>query len=421
MSLRQPPLAHVWSRRAYKLGEHATPEWAVACAAAALAAFLLSSALLMTDALYWPGAESVRVAASMFIGPLGLLLAVAVLWHQSGRMSAPAAAFTALAGIPACALAALTAGSWSAGFEAADAGTDPGWFGASTLFFFAAAWTAGTAALVPAVDDLRQLQGFPFLRGVLRVLLAALAAFVLGLVFLVAFPLAPLAATALLFVSLRAAKENQPAADRRRPEVSFPDGAPSALRQQRLVHVAAPPTLPRTAVAVTAAGTLVLGLMCAGFALAGSDWSNLAEDSTAAMNLGLAAGALNAVPLTVAAGIVLQPRLGGVIRWTVLLVCGGLLAEAAAQFAGVGHPWQWPLTLTGGILLGFGFAVPLARFVPGSPPLRFSVTAGAGLALAFVGVIVVSGAGFIAPAASAALLVWCFRPPARQRAVVQPA
>lgn len=421
MSLHQPSPARAWSRRAYSLGEHATPVWAAVCSAAALTAFLVSSALLMTNALYWPGAESVRVAASMFIGPLGLSLAVVVLWHQSGRMSAPAAAFTALAGIPAWALAAVTAGSWSAGFEAADAGTDPGWFGASTLLFFAAAWTAGTAALVPAVDDLWQLQRFRLLRGALRVLLAASAAFVLGLVFLVAFPLAPLAAAVLLFVSLRAAKENQPAADHRKPGAPFPDGASSAFQQERLIQFESPPRHPSPAVAVIAAATLVLGLMCAGFALTGSDWSNLAEDSTAAMNLGLAAGALNAVPLTVAAGIVLRPRLGRVIRWTVLLMSGGLLAEAAAQFAGVGHPWQWPLTLTGGILLGFGFAVPLARLAPGSPLLRFSVTAGAGLALAFVGVIVVAGAGFIAPAASAALLVWCFLPPTRQRAVIQTA
>ncbi|MET4060323.1 hypothetical protein ABIB35_001868 [Arthrobacter sp. UYP6] len=420
MSPHQPSRAQSWSRRAYGLGERATPLWAAVCAAVALAAFLVPLAILLTDALYWPGAESVRSAASMFIGPLGLSLAVVVLCHQSGRLSAPEALFTAVASIPAWGLAAATAASWSAGFEAADAGTDPGWFGAATLPLLAAAWVAGTTAFLPLMSFPGSLQRSRYVRGVQSVLLASPAALVLGIVFLVAVPLAPLAAAALLFVSLRAATLGRSAPEHR-ADGTPPDGPPPAFRPERLGQQETSPRRLRPAVAAIGAATLVLGLLCAGFALTGSTWSDLAEDSTAAMNLGLAAGALNAVPLTVALGMVLRPWFGGVIRWTVLLVSGGLLFEAAAQFAGVGHPWQWPLTLLGGLLLGFGLALPLARLIPGCPLLRVSVTLGTGLALAFIGVIAVAAAGFIAPLVSAALLFWCFLPPARQRSMLQPA
>ena len=434
MTSNHPSRAQTWAARADALAGRATYKWAAGCAAVSLAAFLLAAGILLTGALYWPGADIVRILASLFLGPLALTVSLVVLSHRSGRLSAPEALFTVAAAVPAWGLAATAAVSWSAGFTAADAGVPLSWFEAAALPLLALAVVAGAAALLPAVNSLWSPRRSLAYRSAQSLLLAAPAALGLLVLFLVAYLLAPLAAAGLLFAALKeGSAERSPAGyPSQNPADPHPRGPrPTDKRPADARPVYTRPAEPvtrfptsrssRTAVAVMAGGTLILGLLCIVFAVSGSTWSDLAADSTAAMNLGLAAGALNAVVLTAAVGMVLLPRVGGVIRWTVLLVSGGLLSEAAAQFAGVGHPWQWPLTLIGGILLGFGFVLPLAQLVPGPPLLRLSAALGGGLAAAFIGVIVVSGAGFIAPLVSAALLVWCFWPQARQPAVLRPA
>ena len=420
MTSDRSPAAPQWAARAEALAGHATSKWAAGCAAVSLAAFLVAAAMLLTDALYWPGAEIFRLVASMFIGPLGLALSVVVLNHRSGRLSAPEALLTAAAAIPACGLAAAAAVSWSAGFTAADAGVALNWFEAAALPLLAAAVIAGTAALLPTINGVWSPRRSLASRTVQSLVLAAPAALALIIAFLIGSLFAPFAAVWLLVAALRAESAARPLSQVRpepRPRTPLPAAAPSVEPATRFpasrgVH---------TAVAVMAAGTLLFGLLCVAFAVSGSTWSGLAADPTAAMNLGLAAGALNAVPLTVAAGMLLLPWLGSVIRWTVLLMCCGFLFEAAAQFAGAGHPWQWPLTLAGAVLLGCGIVLPFGRFVPGPALLRLGVMVGGGLAAAIVGVFIVAGAGFIAPLVSAVLLVWCFLPAARQRALPQPA
>ncbi|MBO0909699.1 hypothetical protein [Arthrobacter sunyaminii] len=381
--------------RADALAGRATYKWAAGCAAVSLAAFLLAAGILLTGALYWPGADLVRILASMFLGPLSLTLTAAALSYQSGRLSAPEALLTAAAAVPGWGLTAAAAISWSAGFTAADAGVPLNWFEAATLPILALALIAGTAALLPIVNTLWSPHRPLASRTTQSLLLAAPAALALVIAFMVGFLFAPFAAAGLLYVALRAESADPRPME---PTTRLPDS--------RSV---------RTAVVVIAGGTLLVGLLCIGFALSGSTWSNLAEDSTAAMNLGLAAGALNAVPLTVAVGLMLLPRFGSVIRWTALLVSGAFLCEAASQFAGAGHPWQWPLTLSGAVLLGFGIALPAGKLVPGSSLLRLGVTVGVGFAGTVVGVFIVAGAGFIAPLVSAGLLVWCFLPQVRQR------
>ncbi|MET3923329.1 hypothetical protein ABIB26_004290 [Arthrobacter sp. UYEF20] len=84
----------------------------------------------------------------------------------------------------------------------------------------------------------------------------------------------------------------------------------------------------------------------------------MVTDSTHAMNLGLAAGALAAIPAAIAAGMVLTPRFGSVMHWSALLCCASLVVEAAAQLLGAGHPTQWPLILAAASLMGFAVALP---------------------------------------------------------------
>ncbi|MBD7996355.1 hypothetical protein H9639_13705 [Arthrobacter sp. Sa2CUA1] len=429
MSARFPSFAEAWSMRAQRLGNRATRSWAAVCAAVALAAFLISTLIVLSDAILWPGADLVRLVASVFVGPLGLAFSVIVLWQQSGRMAAPAAFFTAVSTVPALGLATVAAASWSTGFT--DAGPQTGWFSGAWSPLAAAAWTAGTVSLIAPVRALWNPPESVYARGAKTTLLAALAALSLGVLYLTAFLLAPLAAAALLAVSLRAsgsattdaASAESASAGPVRPGAPLPYQAATAARR---TGPAAPRHLPpsrrlRTAVAGIGLATLFLGVGCAVFALTGSRWPELAADSTAAMNLGLAAGALNAIPVAVAVGFVLHRRFGRVIVWSTLLVCGSLLVEAAAQAAGAGHPSQWPLTVFAGVLFGFALALPCARLVPGPALQRFCVVVGAGLAAAFIGLNAVAAAGFIAPFMSLGLLAWSFSSPPRRSPVSQPA
>ena len=418
MSAKFPSFTEAWSLRAHRLGERATRTWAAVCAAIALAAFLVSTALVLTDAVLWPGSEVFRLAVSVFAGPLALALSAVVLWQQSGRISAPAALFTAVAAVPALALATLAMMSWSAGFRLADAGISFSWFEAATLPFALAAWIAGSAAVSGLIGALWTPRS-AYARSTKIALLSGVTALCLGLLSVTAFLLAPLAAAALLVASLRTDRGEAP------DQQAEPEAPPLQLvRPSTTVHPSNP-GIPsrrlRLAVAGIGFATLLIGVGCAWFALSGSRWPDLAADSTAAMNLGLAAGALNAVPLTAAVGMVLYPSVGRVTLWAAVLAAGSLLAEAGAQLAGAGDPAQWPLSLAAGILFGFALALPFARLIPGSALMRTGATAGVGLAASFIGLNVVAAAGFIAPLASAALLVWAFWPPSARSASLQPA
>lgn len=394
------PLSGAWVLKAEAAGERVTPIWAAVCAAVALAAFLVSTAFVLTDAMFWPGAGLVLLACSMFIGPLFLILAALALAFLSLRLSASAAMFTATAALPACGLSAIAAASWSAGFDAADANLLPGWFAAAAPVFFSAAWIAGTLCLVAPVSTLWRRPRTLCLRPLLSLLIAVPGALLLGVIFLSVGVVLPVAASALLFLALR---------------FSVPAGGRAALPVPP-VHTVLPAGRPTTAagtsqrtrrvVALIAVVTLFLGLGCAGFALYGSTWTSAVRDTTHAMNLGLAAGALVAIPVTAAAGILLRPRVGRSIIWSALLFSGSLMLGAGAQLAGAGSPAQWPLSLAAGVLAGFAIALPFGRFVADPPALRFAVVLLAGFAASIVGLNIVAMAGFVAPLAAGGLLYW---------------
>lgn len=402
MSASFEPFSDAWGRRAQQLGTHATAGWAALCAAGSLAAFLVSTALVLTNAWLWPGAGALHTVASAFLGPLLLGFAVMVLRFRSGRMTAPTALFTAVMAVPALALGALALSSWSSGFALADAGTAPGGFETSFALLAGAAWFTGTVALTRPASTVVQPR---YARNVLVFLLAAAAALGVALVYLTAALAAPLAAAAVLVAALRSGARPGAAGPERQPR---PDPGP-------------PSGALRAGVAAAAVVTLILGVGFIWFALSGSSWSSLAADSTAAMNLGLAAGSLNAIPVVMALAAVLLPRRGRIIVTSMVLAVAGLLLEAGAQLAGAGHASQWPLTVAAGMCLGFALVLPFARLLPGSALVRACAAAGAGLAVSVAALNVVAAAGFLAPLVSAGLLIWCFTPPSNRRRVIQPA
>ncbi|MBG0739355.1 hypothetical protein IV500_08125 [Paeniglutamicibacter antarcticus] len=404
--IARPSVPEAWSLRAHGLGARATPRWAAGTAATALMAFIAATWLMLSNAIMFPGADMARLLLAVFIGPLTLALSAVVLLHRTGQLCAPAALFTAAFVPPACAFAALTAASWAVGFNEADAGLGLSWFGSSTLLFLIVAWMAGTMSLLAPVGlVLRKKRPAP-IRLAQRGALAAIASLVLGALMLMGQIVGILVAAVLLVLALRPDRATRPAAlfeDDRAAARGFRQGQPAVLTRWR-----------ETAAGAAAMVSLIMGIGCAVFALTGGSWAPSVTDSTHAMNLGLAAGALAAIPAVIAAGMVLTLRFGVVIRWSALLCCGSLVMETAAQLLGAGHSSQWPLTLAAAALMGFVIALPFSRLLPGRNSLRISVTTVLGLAGSSIGLLLVTMAGFIAPLGAAALFIWLVTRPSKQ-------
>ncbi|MDI3213468.1 hypothetical protein QK291_15660 [Arthrobacter sp. AL12] len=364
--------------------------------------YIGAAALLLGNATsLLPGAGFSRLVLAVFIGPLALALSAVVLLHRAGRLSAPAAMSSAAGAIPACGFAALTAASWWVGFEEADAGLGRSWFGSSTLLFLLLAWIAGTICLVAPVESVLGNRRSAPIRLVQSTVLAAPLALILGALTLMAPLFGALGAVVLLVIALRLSSANYPSAPRDTVRVAVRSSPPLAAA-----------TVARQGPAAARAAALVTitaGLGCALFALTGSTWAPMVRDATHAMNLGLAVGALAAIPATIAAGTVLIPRFGGVIRWSALLCSASLIVVAAAQFVGAGHPLQWPLVLAAATLMGFAVALPFGRLIPGGRALRMGVTGMLGFAGSIVGLSLVTMAAFIAPLAATALFAWSLR------------
>lgn len=406
--IARPGLAEAWSIRAHGLGERATIRWAVTAAVVSLAGFILATAILLSDAMYMPGAGVVRTTLAVLVGPLFLTFAVLILLHRRGQLSAPAALCGAVAAVPAFALAALAAASWSVGFDEADAGMGRSWFGSATLLFIVLAWLTATVSLFAPTALLVGRKLPVMIRLPLIGLLAAILAAVVGVLMVTGQMMGSVAAAAVLALAVLSGRPGSV-----RPGSVGPAGL--ALSVQVAEQRSSPGQaagLTRSAWAIACVAGLfsfVAGLGCAVFALTGSIWSPGVTDSTHAMNLGLAAGALAAIPAAVAAGVIFTPRFGKIMRWAVLLLSAALAVEAAAQFAGAGHPLQWPMTVAAAVMLSLSFALPVSGLVSSKPAVRFGVAAALGLAGSMPALMVVSAAAFIAPPVAAILVVWSWR------------
>jgi hypothetical protein len=171
-----------------------------------------------------------------------------------------------------------------------------------------------------------------------------------------------------------------------------------------------------TPIGVIALLSVVGGLSCDAFVLIGSNWGPSGIDATQAMNLGIAAGALAAIPATVASGIVLTSRYELVMRWSPLLSSANLLAVAAAHLFGPDDPGGLLLLIVAAFFLGLAVALPFARLLPEGRALRTGAMVMSGLAASAIGVTFVSMLVFVVPLAAAMLFVWSFtRAPAKTR------
>ncbi len=401
--IARPGIAEAWSIRAHGLGERATIRWAVTAAVVSMVAFILATVILLSDAIFMPGAGMVRTFLAVLVGPLFLTIAVLILLHRRGQLSAPASLCGAVAAVPAFALAALAAASWSVGFDEADAGMGRSWFGSATLLFIVLAWLAVAAALLAPTALLVSAKLPAPIRLPLIGLLAAIMAIVVGVLMVTGQMMGSVAAAAVLVLAVLAGRPGSVRPAGLAVSVQVVEQRSSAGRTAGLNRSA------WAKACVVGLFAFVAGLGCAVFALTGSMWSPGITDSTHAMNLGLAAGALAAIPVAMAAGVIFTPRFGKSMRWAVLLLSAALAVEAAAQFAGAGHPLQWPMTVAAAVMLSLSFALPVSGLISSKPVVRIGVAAALGLAGSMPGLMVVSAAAFIAPPVAAVLVVWSLR------------
>lgn len=370
----------------------ASRRWAVGCAAASLLGFLGAMVLSFSGTFSLPWTEPLLLILSRFVGPLAGTLSGVVLLRLAGRLTPRAALFTAVAAVPAWALALTAAASWSVGFDQADAGQRLSWFGSSSLLFMILGWVAGTVCLaVPLTALLASRRSLP-IRIMQAVLLAAPAALILGALMMMPPMLGVLGAAVLLIAALRQGRPVPPPATTPSPSIPLTVVAPN-----------------RRGVGAAALALLVMGLACAVFAVTGSTWAPGVTNSTHAMNLGLAYGAFAAIPLLVLAGGVLAPRLGPTTPWAALLSSAAMAVEGFAQLLGAGHPSQWPATLVAALLMGFAIALPLGRLVIGGRFTRIAVVTLMGLAASTVGIPLVAMSAFLVLVGSALLLIWAWR------------
>ncbi|PYH00596.1 hypothetical protein CVV67_08665 [Arthrobacter stackebrandtii] len=404
--IARPGVAEAWSIRAHGLGERATSRWAVVAAVVSLAAYVVATGILLTDVLQQPGAGAARIVLAIFAGPLALSFAVLILLRRRGQLSAPSALWLAAGAVPSWAVAALAAASWSVGFEEADAGTGQTWFGSSTLLFMLAAWVFGTASLLAPVASLAERKLPAPMRWLLSLPVAAVLSMVLGVAAAMGQMMGAVVAATALVLAVAASRPEQPkvaVAEARR--TGPPRSVPRAAAARRSCATAG----------AMALVSLVAGLACAAFALTGSTWGPGASDSTHAMNLGLAAGALAAMPLVVSAALMLAPRFGKVMWISAALLGAGLVVASASQLSGAGSSLQWPLILLAAVLGSLAFALPVSGLLSIRPAVRLAIGIALGLAGFVPGIMVVSAAGFIAPVVAGVVVVMSARTLSRDR------
>jgi hypothetical protein len=379
-----------WSIRLHGLGERMSVGFAFKLAIAALILLTAAAVVLLTVQPPGPWAWIVTIG----IAPILLSLSAAAVLRHAGVLTPPTAVGVAAGACLAWSLALLAFASWSVGFDEADAGLPRTLFGELFLPLFAASCLLGTVAMAPVWVPLLRPVRRAWARWSAAVGISALCVVPIGLTSVT--PVTGLVVA--IGLAIIAQRMRLGVGGTRRPTgVSAPP--PAAVQRGRHGRLA-----------WFSGASAVLGLLCMAFALGGSVWLADLIDGTRAMNVGLAAGALAAIPLVLGAGISLAQRLG----WRVWLPASALIAAlvvvSAGQFAGAGHPMQWPLMLTAAGCLGIGAALVLSRWLPGSRVVRSILTLAAGAAAAAtIGVGLVVILPFITPFAAVAVAILALR------------
>jgi hypothetical protein len=319
-----------------------------------------------------------------------LSLAASALLRKARVLTAPAAVGVSITAALAWSLAMLTALSWSSGFDEADAGVPRTLFGELFVPLFLASLLAGTAAIAPIWASLMIRIRRHGARWSLATAAGALSAVALGQSAVT--PTLGLAVSIGLLVIAQAMRRGP-----RAPRLSPPFQALLLSRRTRRKIVGL----------ATLSG--VLGILSVSFALTGSLWTS-ALDGTQAMNLGLSAGSLAAIPLAVASGIAVTRRRGAWLWAPTAALIAALVAASAGQFAGAGHPLQRPLILTSAAGLGIAVALVFSRVLPGGRAVRSIATGGIIVVMAAgAGLVAATLLPFVAPLAAIAVVVWAIR------------
>lgn len=368
-----PSRTEAWSLRAHGLAERLDCGVAFILSVIALAVFAAAGAAMLLSS---PMLAAVPIG-SILIGPALLSVATLALMRSRGLLAAPTVLLTAGTALVAWVLAFLAQLSWSVGFDEADAGVAHSAFGSAFIPLGAAAWLAGSAALVPAIAATRGRRS----RG--RIVIATL----IGIA-------APPTLGLLLLTPTNGALLAVPLVYLARPRIRRRAAASRGIRDARDRRRS---TLPLSA-ATAALGSLAVALALGGAPL-------FSGDGTRAMNVGLGGGALAGIPLVIALGTLGVDRWGRWFSAPAALAVAALIGVSGSQFVGADSVAQWPLVMVAAGLLGVAGGIVAAMAIPTRPTLRILIAIGvAGAFTGTLGAPVAIMLPFIAPVGAIALI-----------------
>lgn len=383
-----PTTAEAWNIRWTGTGEHFTITAAMIATVGALLTTLAHTAVVTfgLSGIAQLGGGWIPAVLGQFLAPLLLSFAALCLLRHS-RTILPGRAVTVLVlALPTWALAAAAALSWSVGFDEADAGGIASPFALAFPVLFIAAWVVGgaalfllTSALLRKVPRGARWAGAgsaalltPPVAGVAIITPMTTALVGLGLLFLCGF-------------RMRSAAP---------PSRLAPRPATLAVRRR---------------VAIFSTITLVISILCVAFALTGSSWT-AGIDSTRAMQVGLCAGQLCAIPLLFCFGWILQDRrpVAAIRRWfPIVTLSVGLSITALDTMAGYsqsGYP-AWP----GLIVIAIGLGAITFQLLRLSGGVRVLLAVATGLALLLPVWLTTVMLGFLVPIAATVMMIWGLR------------
>ncbi|GAB3615609.1 hypothetical protein GCM10027416_01660 [Okibacterium endophyticum] len=369
----------------------------IAMLAAALAGIITVWAVapMATAGLGWV----LPVLTTAICPGLAVLGAASLIRHR-GLLSEPRVIAVLSLSLLAVGGSAVTALSWSAGFNAADEGLPTTGIATVWPWLFLASWALGATAIAVLVDGLlRQSR----LRRIVCVILAALAGIVLAPLIGIQ-PISPyiaaLVATGVTLLALATIRREQPA-----PPVVPPVAASIAVVPRRTQSLA-------RGLALISAVTSTVGVV---YALTGTSWFPGGPDGTAVMGQGITIALVSALPLLAGTGVLVTARTSRhpAHAWGPLLLV--LLSFAAEAVAYLNAP-EWedmaPATAVGAILGGTAIAWWIIPRL--SAPARIRAAAGVLIGIgyaAFLGMLIAPMLSFAIPVLAVAFVVWAPRNP----------
>ena len=373
------------------------PEAVLAAAGLVVAIGGVALLLVLADELSVAGLSWLGPAATVGIAPALASGSLCALLAGRGVLSPRSATGVAALAVLACASALVAALSWSAGFDAADAGLDASRHTSITLSSAVAAWLLGSAAIACLTAAVLPLSPSGTLRWALAILIGAVGAPIVGAALLTPATIV-VASLGLLVLAVRSERQTA------EPQPSAAGESAGASAAPRPV-----PSAPARALAWSSA---LAGAVAIVAALTGSAWGGWALDGTQAMQLGIGVGNLCSLPLVLSLDLVLaarRPRRAALVHLVAALAAVALVIASAAAFAGLltGSSTQWELLMLSVGVAAVAAAVTVGGVLPGARGVRalLALAAGAAFAVTF-GLLVMAAASFLAPPLAAAWAIW---------------